>query len=138
MATTAVGRTVTARPRAKRRSWGAKAETRTAWLFLLPSLIGFVVFYAFPALRGFYLSFTDFDLLKNSGDWSGLDNYRQMFGDALLWNALRVTFEYVIINIGVQTILALAIAVLMHRLTRSVVVRSMVVLPWLLSNAVLA
>jgi multiple sugar transport system permease protein len=139
MATTALGgRTATARPKSKRRSLRVRHETRTAWLFLLPSLIGFVVFYAFPAIRGFYLSFTDFDLLKNSGHWIGLDNYRQMFQDALFWNALRVTFEYVIINIGIQTILALAIAVLMHRLTRSVVVRSMVVLPWLLSNAVLA
>ena len=33
-------------------------------LFLLPAFIGFVVFYAYPALRGFYLSFTDFDLLR--------------------------------------------------------------------------
>ena len=40
------------------------AETRTALLFLLPSFIGFLVFYAYPALRGFYLSFTDFDLLQ--------------------------------------------------------------------------
>ena len=54
-------------------------ETRTAWLFLLPSLIGFVVFYAYPALRGFYLSFTNFDLLRNSGDWVGL---RQLPGAA--------------------------------------------------------
>src|SRR5580765_7707184 len=104
MATTAVGRTVTARPRAKRRSWGAKAETRTAWLFLLPSLIGFVVFYAYPALRGFYLSFTNFDLLRNSGTWIGLDNYRALLQDALFWNALGITFKYVIINIAIQTV----------------------------------
>ena len=138
MATTAVGRPVAARPRTRRRAYRVAHETRTAWLFLLPSFIGFVLFYAFPALRGLYLSFTDFDLLKNSGHWIGLDNYKQMFQDALFWNALRVTFEYVVINIGIQTVLALAIAVLMHRLTRSVVVRSIVVLPWLLSNAVLA
>ena len=43
-----------------------------------------------------------------------------------------------IINIGIQTVLALAIAVLMHRLTQSVVVRSIVLLPWLVPNAVLA
>jgi multiple sugar transport system permease protein len=138
MATTAVGRPVAARPRARRRSFRVAHETRIAWLFLLPSFVGFVVFYAFPALRGFYLSFTDFDLLKNSGHWIGLDNYKQMFQDALFWNSLRVTFEYVIINIGIQTVLALGIAVLMHRLTQSVTARSIVVLPWLVPNAVLA
>ena len=137
MATT-VARPVAARPRARRRTMRVAHETRIAWLFLLPSFVGFVVFYAFPALRGFYLSFTDFDLLKNSGHWIGLDNYKQMFQDTLFWNSLRVTFEYVIINIGIQTVLALGIAVLMHRLTQSVTARSIVVLPWLVPNAVLA
>jgi multiple sugar transport system permease protein len=138
MATTALRRPVTARPKATGRRFGLKHETRTAWLFLLPATVGFVVFFALPALRGLYLSFTDFDLLKNSGSWVGLDNYRAMLQDALFWNALGVTFKYVVINIGVQTVLALAIAVLMHRLTESVVVRSIVVLPWLVPNAVLA
>jgi multiple sugar transport system permease protein len=139
MATTALGgRSVTARPKSTGRRFGLKHETRTAWLFLLPATVGFVVFFALPALRGLYLSFTDFDLLKNSGSWVGLDNYRAMLQDALFWNSLGVTFKYVVINIGVQTVLALGIAVLMHRLTESVVVRSIVVLPWLVPNAVLA
>ena len=72
-----------------------------------------------PRCAGFYLSFTDFDLLRNDGDWVGLDNYKTLLQDALFWNALWITFKYVIINIGIQTVLALAIAVLMHRLTQS-------------------
>src|SRR5919198_1027229 len=138
MATTAVGRPVAARPRAKRRHIRFNAETRTALLFLLPSFVGFVVFYAYPALRGFYLSFTDFDLLRNSGEWVGIDNYKALVHDTLFWNALWITFKYVVINIGIQTVLALGIAVLMHRLTQSVVVRSILLLPWLVPNAVLA
>jgi multiple sugar transport system permease protein len=138
VATTTVGRPVTARPKTKRRTVRFNAEARTAMLFLLPSFIGFAVFYAYPALRGFYLSFTDFDLLKNSGSWVGLDNYRALLQDTLFWNALWITFKYVIINIGIQTVLALGIAVLMHRLTQSVIVRSVVLLPWLVPNAVLA
>jgi multiple sugar transport system permease protein len=137
MATTALRSPVAAR-RTKRRGLRIAGETRVAWLFLFPSLVGFVVFYAHPALRGFYLSFTDFDLLRNSGSWVGLDNYKAMLQDTLFWNALWVTFKYVVINIGIQTVLALAIAVLMHRLTKSVVVRSVVLLPWLVPNAVLA
>ena len=140
MATTAdFGRTaLTRRGVAERRAAWRKPETRTALLFLLPSFIGFLVFYAIPAVRGFYLSFTDWDLLKQSGDWVGIDNYRAMLQDALFWNALGRTAEYVIINIGIQTVLALGIAVLMHRLTRSIVVRGIIVLPWLIPNVVLA
>jgi multiple sugar transport system permease protein len=138
MATTAVGRPATARSRVKPRKVRLAGETRVALLFLLPSFIGFMVFYAIPALRGFYLSFTDFNLLRNSGDWVGIRNYKAMLSDALFWNALGTTFKYVVINIGIQTVLALGIAVLMHRLTKSVVVRSIILVPWLIPNVVLA
>jgi multiple sugar transport system permease protein len=139
MASTAgVSRTALTRRGATPRARRLQPETRAALLFLLPSFVGFLIFYAIPALRGFYLSFTDWDLLKQSGDWIGIDNYKGMFQDALFWNALWTTFTYVVINIGVQTVLALAIAVLMHRLTSSVAVRGILVLPWLIPNVVLA
>jgi multiple sugar transport system permease protein len=99
MATTTVGRPATARTaRVKPRRLRLKGETRAALLFLLPSFIGFVVFYAIPALRGFYLSFTDFNLLRNSGEWVGLRNYQGLLSDSLFWNSLWITFKYVIIN----------------------------------------
>ena len=138
MATTTVGRPAAARQRVAKRSARLTPETKVAALFLLPSFIGFVVFYAYPALRGFYLSFTDYNLLSQEGHWIGLQNYKGMLQDALFWNALGITFKYVVINIGIQTVLALAIAVLMHRLTQSIVVRSILVLPWLIPNVVLA
>ncbi|WP_342355180.1 sugar ABC transporter permease [Rothia nasimurium] len=61
-----------------------------------------------------------------------------MFGDPIFWNALRVTIWYVVLNIGIQTIVALLIAVLMHRLTQSTFVRSVVLSPYLVSNVVAA
>jgi multiple sugar transport system permease protein len=139
MASTAgVSRTALTRRGATPRTTRLQPETRAALLFLLPSFLGFLVFYAIPAVRGFYLSFTDWDLLKQSGSWIGVDNYKAMLQDALFWNALWITFKYVIINIGIQTVLALGIAVLMHRLTDSVAVRGILVLPWLIPNVVLA
>jgi multiple sugar transport system permease protein len=134
----AVERPARARTKAKRRKVRFNSETRAAMLFLAPAFLGFVVFYAYPALRGFYLSFTNFDLLRNDGDWVGIDNYKTLVQDTLFWNALWITFKYVIINIGIQTVLALAIAVLMHRLTQSTIVRGIILIPWLIPNAVLA
>jgi multiple sugar transport system permease protein len=136
--TTAVRTMVRPRTRPARRPPPIRRETAIALLFLLPSLVGFLVFYAYPSLRGLYLSFTDFNLLANEGDWVGLENYQALVSDALFWNALWVTAKYVIINIGIQTVLALAIAVLMHRLTKSVIVRGILVLPWLIPNVVVA
>lgn len=114
-----------------------KRETLAAWLFILPSMIGFIVFYAMPAVRGVLISFTDWDLLTPANP-VGLDNYQRLITDSDFWQSLLVTLSYVVINIFVQTVLAILIAVLMDRLTKAVVVRGTLILPYLLSNVVVA
>ncbi len=107
---------------------------RVAFWFLLPSIVGFFMFFLLPTIRAIGISFQDFPLLENEGTWIGLDNYREVWGDKLFRNAAWVTLKYVVINIGIQTILALGVAVMMDRLTKSVFVRSILLLPWLLPN----
>ncbi|MEU4766345.1 sugar ABC transporter permease [Actinosynnema sp. NPDC023794] len=114
-----------------------RGDLRVALLFLLPAGFGFVLFYAWPALQTFYLSFTDYSLLA-APNWVGAQNYRDALGDARFGNALLVTVEYVVVNIGVQTVVALLIAVLMHRLTKSSFVRGLLLLPYLIANVVVA
>jgi multiple sugar transport system permease protein len=108
-------------------------DRRIAWLFLLPVLLGFTVFYVYPTVRGVWYSVTDYSLL-NTPSFVGADNYLNLAGDKQFWNALKVTAYYVVVNIGSQTLLALGLAVLMHRLTRSVVLRATLLLPWLVPN----
>ncbi|MEM7338470.1 MAG: sugar ABC transporter permease [Actinomycetota bacterium] len=113
---------------------GVDGGWKVAIWFLLPSLFGFLVFFLIPAIRAIAISFQDFNLLRNAGTWNGLDNYRFIFGDDVFWNAIRVTAYYVVINIALQTVLALGIAVMMDRLTKSVFVRGILLLPWMLPN----
>ena len=115
----------------------ARDDTRLALLFILPALIGFLVFLVWPALRGIYLSFTKFNLLTPA-ELNGLDNYVRMAQDPVFWNAMRVTVYYVVVNIAVQTALALVIAVMMQRLTRRTWLRGIVLTPYLVSNVVAA
>ncbi|MEV0386420.1 sugar ABC transporter permease [Nonomuraea sp. NPDC050643] len=103
------------------------------WLFLLPVIVGFAVFYAYPTIRGVWYSVTDYSLL-NDPAFVGADNYRKLIGDGQFWNALKVTGYYVLVNITVQTVVALGLAALMHRLTRSVVLRATLLVPWLVPN----
>lgn len=121
-------------PRQRGRRTG---DLGVALLFLAPASIGFVAFYLLPSLRGLWFSFTDRNLV-GSGEFVGTANYQELLGDPLFWNALKVTLWYVVINIGVQTVLALAIAVLMHRVTRSALVRGIILLPYLVANVVVA
>jgi multiple sugar transport system permease protein len=118
----------------KRRRLG---DLKVAMIFLAPATLGFVVFYIWPTLRGAYLSFTEYSLLE-APKFNGLDNYDRMIHDSFFWNALGVTVEYVVINIGVQTVLAVGIAMVMYRLTKSITVRAAILLPYLVANVVVA
>jgi multiple sugar transport system permease protein len=108
-----------------------------ALVFILPAAIGFLVFYVYPTIRGIYFSLTRYSLLGQP-HFIGFDNYSRLFQDKLFWNSLGVTLEYVGINIVLQTILAVGIAVLMQRLTKSTAVRAVILLPFLISNVIAA
>ncbi|MGZ0148092.1 carbohydrate ABC transporter permease [Kribbella sp. WER1] len=123
-----------AAPPGKRRSLG---DLKVAMIFLAPATVGFVVFYIWPTLRGAYLSFTQYSLLTPP-KFNGLANYERMIHDSFFWNALVVTVEYVVINIGLQTVLAVGIAMLMYRLTKSITVRAIILAPYLVANVVVA
>ncbi|MGI5397277.1 carbohydrate ABC transporter permease [Streptomyces sp. CA-251251] len=114
---------------------GRRGDERLAWIFITPSLLGFAVFLLWPTLRGIYLSFTSFNLLTPE-KWVGLDNYERMVNDPIFRDSLRTTVYYVVLNVGAQTVVALFIAVLVQRLTRSALLRGMVLTPYLVSNVV--
>ncbi|MFI6932098.1 carbohydrate ABC transporter permease [Streptomyces sp. NPDC050287] len=124
------------KPRTDRARTGEnRGDGRLAAVFIAPALLGFLIFLLWPTLRGIYLSFTRYNLLTPA-KWVGLDNYVRMVHDPIFWNSLTVTVEYVVINIGVQTVAALAIAVLLQRLTQSALLRGIVLTPYLMSNVV--
>ena len=106
-------------------------------MFIAPAALGFLVFYLYPALRGFYFSLTRYDLL-GTPTWIGFGNFTAIAHDPLFWNALKVTIEYVVLNIGFQTIIAVLLAVLMQRLTTSTLIRGALLVPWLISNVIAA
>ncbi|MGV8885963.1 MAG: carbohydrate ABC transporter permease [Microbacteriaceae bacterium] len=121
-------------PRRKPRQGG---DGGVAFLYLLPALVGFGVFYAWPLIQGVGISLTDWNLLSPA-EWVGGENYARLVQDPLFWNALRVTFMYVTVNIVTQTAFGLLIATLMHRLRLGVAGRSAILLPWLVPNVTIA
>lgn len=133
----ATNEAVEPRPSRRRRRFGEGNDLRVALLFVAPAALGFGVFFLWPTLRALYLSLTDYNLL-GVANFIGLENYRAIAQDPLFWNAMKVTVQYVVINIGLQTVLALALAVLIHRLTRSAAIRGVILLPFVISNVVVA
>lgn len=115
----------------------ARYETLIAWLFILPSLIGFLAFFAVPSVRGLLMSFTNWDLLRPA-KFVGLANYTRLLADPEFYHALRVTAYYVLLNIPLQTVIALGMAIMMDRFAKGTWIRGVLVLPWLLPNVIVA
>jgi multiple sugar transport system permease protein len=115
----------------------ARSDLKIALFFIAPAMIGFIVFYLVPTLRGIYLSFTEYSILGDP-TWIGTANYEAIAKDPLFWNALAVTSQYVLINIVLQTALALGLALLMHRVAKSTWIRGALLLPYLMANVIAA
>ena len=64
---------------------------KVAFWFLLPSFIGFLIFYLIPTIRGIYISFTDWNLLANDGEFIGGENYSKLISDDQFWDSMRIT-----------------------------------------------
>jgi multiple sugar transport system permease protein len=116
-------------------------DNLAAYLFLLPWIIGLVVFTVGPMLASLYLSFTDYNLLKSPlkhpPTFTGIENYVKMLGDGQFWNAFRVTVEYVIVSVPLQLAVALGLALLLDRGMRGLpIYRSIFYLPSLLGGSV--
>jgi multiple sugar transport system permease protein len=102
-----------------------------------PAIVGFGVFYAYPTIRGIYLSFTDFHVLTPP-TWVGLANFRELLSDDVFWHSLWVTAYFVLLSVVFGILISLATAVIMHRLTSSRVIRGLILLPFLISGVVAA
>lgn len=108
----------------------ARQEAVAGYLFIMPWIIGFVVFLAGPMLASFVLSFTRWNIV-GTPSWVGLSNYRQIFtADPDFVQSLEVTFRYAIIYLPLSTVLGIGIAVALNSRVRGVgIFRTLLYLP---------
>lgn len=87
-------------------------EPLTAYVFITPSALLFLVFVFIPAFSGLYLSFTSWDGIGAS-QFIGIQNYVELYEKPLFWkvlgNTLYYTFAVVLLQMSVAFILALAL-----------------------------
>jgi multiple sugar transport system permease protein len=116
---------------------GFSRRDLAGFLFLAPWLLGFVVFTLGPVLASLYLSFTKFDLLRPPV-WIGADNYVRMFtADMRFFQALKVTFIYLLFEVPLKLAFALLIATLLDKAVRGGdVYRALFYIPSLLGGSV--
>lgn len=102
------------RPKKIRNKNLANNESFWAWLFLMPIIIGFIVFTAFPVVMSFFYSLTDADGITPP-KFIGLQNYANLFKEKEFLNALKNTIYYTVGVVPIGTFLAIITAVLLNQ-----------------------
>ncbi len=96
-----------------------RKEARAGYTFLIPNLIGFLIFAVFPIIAALYLAFTDWDLAGTPA-FNGLENVYKMAKDDLFWKALFNTFYFAAVAVPTGIFVAFWLAVLVNRPMRGV------------------
>src|SRR6202008_1254990 len=85
-------------------------------LFLLPTLVFFVWYQAYPIIRVLWISFTDYQYLSSApANFVGFDNYVAALNDPLLWASLGRAALFTIMFLPGTIILPLLLAILVDR-----------------------
>jgi multiple sugar transport system permease protein len=113
-----------ARPRAnvaaasRRRAW---RRNLVGYVFIAPWLFAFLAFTLLPILASAGLAFTDYNVLSQSLNWVGLNNFNTiLFQDQRFWRAVRATFTYALLAVPLKLVFALALAMLFNNARRMV------------------
>jgi multiple sugar transport system permease protein len=85
------------------------------YLFILPALLLYLTFSAYPLVRGVAIAFSDYRyLIPDHQPFNGLDNFQEMVNDPLFWSSfgrsLYYTAIYTPLNIGLGLLIAVLIA----------------------------
>ena len=75
-----------------------KSMKRYFPIFVLPTLIAFVIAFLYPFIIGIYLSFTEFTTVRDAA-WVGINNYKKIFSDQNFINALLFTVKFTIVSV---------------------------------------
>ncbi len=97
-----------------------RGETIAGYLFLLPNLIGFLIFSLIPIIATFGLTFTDWNLVGERA-FVGLANYQKLIEDTLFWQTARNTVVYTVGAVPIGVFVAFWLALLLNRKMRGVV-----------------
>ncbi|MFS1030063.1 carbohydrate ABC transporter permease [Enterococcus casseliflavus] len=85
----------------------------TGFFYVLPWIIGFIIFTVYPFLNSLYISFTDFTMVRDPS-FIGLANYKELFADKDFLNSLSATFKYALLTVPLSLVFALLIAVILN------------------------
>ncbi|WP_103063155.1 carbohydrate ABC transporter permease [Actinomyces qiguomingii] len=135
-------------PDVNRRSKASRAQSRLAWLLITPTIIVLTIVIIVPVFQSLQQSLygkpgldPETGFVSDVEPFVGLDNYTSIFTDAgsRFWTAAWNTTLFGVVTVVLETILGVAMALIMHRAMRGRgFVRAAILVPWAIPTAVSA
>mgnify|MGYP000353366915 FL=1 len=114
-----------------------KALKKSAPIFVLPTLIAFIIGFIVPFGQGLYLSFCKFTTVNNA-KWVGLANYKAALTDASFGRSFVFTVLFAVVSILTINIIAFGLAVLLtQKIKGTNIFRTVFFMPNLIGGIVL-
>jgi ABC-type sugar transport system permease subunit len=114
------------------------SQNKAGYLFILPALALYAVFFLYPFVQSFYISLTSWNGVDRQKTFIGASNYLKLLNDGMMWNSLLHNLVWVILGTLAPIGLGLLLAVLLsHKNTRGrTVFRTIYFMPVMLSPVV--
>lgn len=88
------------------------------WLFIAPALALVVAFFITPFVLNIRFAFTDWSGYANTISFNGLENFRGLIDQGILWQSIKVTVIYAVVAMLLQNAFSLCMALLLLRSDR--------------------
>jgi multiple sugar transport system permease protein len=94
----------------------ARSERRTAWLLCAPAVIVMLLVTGYPIVYAFVLSLQKYDLrFPGQKEFVGLSNYADVLSSSTWWTDVFNTVFITVFSVGIELVLGMLIALVMHR-----------------------
>lgn len=84
------------------------------WLFLLPTLIFYILFQGWPIISSIYYSLLNWSGLTSGAEMVWFSNYKSLLSDSQFWNAFINSFKYALFYVPLQLAVSLIIAYILN------------------------
>jgi multiple sugar transport system permease protein len=121
----------------RRRVRAAGRQGWTPYLLIAPAVLAMLAFLVYPIGSVFYYSLQNYNVSKPwDNGFAGLDNFTRMLtADPLFWQSLGFTARWVIVEVALQLLLGLLLALIVNEtFVGRTVARAMVFSPWAVSG----
>lgn len=115
-------------------------EKAKDFMFAVPALIFLAVFLYYPLLNSVYISFTNWNMTKPVKKFVGADNYVKLFKNEDLYQSLKVTLHYTLLDVVLTLTIGLLLALLFNvfRSKMYAVMRGIIFMPHYISMVIAA